>query len=81
MNMYKFIQKKWVRALIVMSKQIFLAWIITASFAGVLTAHSVKSQKLLSDFTITIKEKNSSLSKVLNKIEKQTDFKFSYLDG
>ncbi len=79
--MNKFIQKKWVKTLILMSRHVFIAWIITASFAGVLAAHNVKSQKLLSDFSVTLNEQNTSLFKVLNKIEKQTNFKFSYLDG
>ncbi|MEQ9288006.1 MAG: SusC/RagA family TonB-linked outer membrane protein [Cyclobacteriaceae bacterium] len=78
--MYKFTQNNWVRAFFVMSRQVFLAWVITASFGGMLMAHSGKSQKMLSDFTITLNESNSGLFKVLNQIEKQTDFKFSYLD-
>ena len=79
--MCEYIRKKWVKALIVTSRQIFLTWMISAFFAGVLVAHNVKSQKLLSDFTVSIKETNSSLFKILNKIERQTDFRFSYLDG
>jgi TonB-dependent SusC/RagA subfamily outer membrane receptor len=79
-SMYKFTLKNWVRFIIAMSKQVFLAWVVAISFGGVLAAHNGNSQKLLSDFTITLKEENSGLFKVLNKIEKQTNFKFAYLD-
>ncbi len=78
--MYKSIQINWVRALVSMSRQTFLIWVITVAFGGLLAAHTGKSQKMLSDVRITINESNEKLHDVLSKIEKQTEFKFSYLD-
>ena len=78
--MNKTTKNDWLKAIIIMTRQVFLIGITISTLSGVLVAHSGNSQKLLSDFKVTLHEDNATLLDVLNKIELQTEFKFSYLD-
>ena len=78
--MHKFTKSEWLKTIIAMSRWFFLVCVTTCTFTGVLVAHEGKSQQRLSAFKVTLKAENARLSDVFEKIEGQTDFKFSYLD-
>ena len=60
-----------------MSRQAFNGLIIVFMFSGMLMAHDSNSQRM-SEIKITLEQKSSNLGTVLNAIEGQTTFAFSY---
>lgn len=72
--------KKILKAFYAMTKYIFYSIIIQCSLASILiAAESVKSQRL-EKVEISISEENISLKEIFSIIEKQTEFKFTYLN-
>jgi len=64
-----------------MTRQAFLIAVTVCTLSGVLLAGEVTSQKMLSDYRVTLNAENAALSEILEKIEAQTKFTFSYFEG
>ena len=65
---------------IVMSKRLFYALIINCTLFGVMYATSINAQQIKSvkETEISIRFKNADILKIIQDIEKRTDFRFSY---
>ncbi len=75
--MYNSTKINVIKLLFSMTRFAMLVTIVTTTFTVVLMAADVKSQNL-NEARITLLAQNTTLTEVLNKIEQQTDFTFSF---